>query len=233
MWTKSLVFAAAALTSLAPSLALADAPGDDMLKPDEVDMSRDNVSNPQNKSGMFIGAGLGFGQARSTEGDSSPGLGYLLKVEPGYQMNRGTWGRMEISGELMSGSMAFRTEDSNLGKVTIPVGFGLLAKIGYGYSLGDKMFGLARVGVGPVMAKVNVDVGNTDYKSDTISGLAAQLGWLMIIPMGDTFDATGGISWTHFELSVDEVENGNTKYDVDRTLIVNVPSVDVGIRIRL
>lgn len=237
MWTKAQTYAAQAVVMIGLSApfgsARADAPGDDMLKPDEVDMNQDNVSNPKNKSGMFIGGGLGFGQARSTEEGASPGLGYLLKVEPGFQMGRGTWGRMEISGELMAGNLAFRTDDSNLGEVKVPVGFGLLAKFGYGYSLGDKMFGVAKVGVGPVLGKVKMDVGSSAYESGAISGLAAQLGWLMIIPMSDSFDATGGISWTHMQFSVDEVKGGGTTYEVDRTLLVNMPSVDVGVRLRL
>lgn len=221
------VFAALSL-AIAP-IAFADAPGDDMLKPDEI-KTVGVSSNPANDSGMFLGGGLAFGQGRSTEGDSTPGLAYFLKFEPGYQMSRGTWGRMEIGAELLSGTAAFRTpDDGGLGKVTTSVPFGLLLKFGYGYSIGEKMFGLARVGFGPVMGKVEADIDGETYSSDSLSGMAGQIGWLMVIPMNDALDATGGFSWTHMQFDVDEISN----VEIDRTIIVNVPAVEVGLRVRL
>lgn len=215
---------------LASPAALADTPGDDMLTPDEIKTTGIS-SNPDNDSGIFIGAGLGFGQGRSTEEGTSPGTAYFLKFEPGYQANRGTWGRIEFSGEVYSGKASFRSDD--LGKLSAS-SFGLMLHAGYGYSLGTKMFGVVRVGVGPVSAKFSAENKGVKYTADSVSGLATQIGWLMVVPMSGSMDATGGISWTQTQYDVDTVKSGSVEYKLDNSnVIVNQPAVEVGLRFRL
>jgi hypothetical protein len=211
--------------------AFADKPGDDMLTPDEIQETGISA-NPANDSGFYLGAGLGFGQARTTEEGNSPGVGYMLKLEPGYQFNRGGFGRFEVGASLFTGKGAFRTKDSNLGKVDVTMPFGLLARVGYGYSMGSKMFGVASLAAGPVMSKIELDPG-IDLASDTESGFAEQLAWTMVMPTGASLDVTGGLSLTHVETDVGKVEGGGTSTDLDRTVITNLVSVEVGLRVRL
>lgn len=204
----------------------------DMLQPNEI-QDKGIEANPANDSGLFVGAGLTFGQARTTEEGASPGLATFLNVEPGFQMRRGSFGRLEFSGQFLFGKSSFRLGDGE-GKVDVPVGFGLIAKAGYGYSLGSKMFGIMKAGLGPLMGKYEQEVDAVGkVESGTISGLAGYLGWTMVAPLTDSLDATGGISWTHMQFDVGDVEDsGGTEYPVDRTVIVNVPAVDLGLRVR-
>ena len=112
----------------------------DMLKPSEIQTTGES-SNPTNDSGAFIGGGLTFGQARTTEKGVSPGVAMLFSFEPGYQVNRGSWNRLEFSGQLFAGKAEF-------GKSDVNIGLGLLAKIGYGYSMGDKLMAMFKFGAG-------------------------------------------------------------------------------------
>lgn len=210
---------------------VAAANDDDMLKPDQI-QTTGVEANPANDSGMFLGAGLTFGQARSTEEDVSPGTALIFGFEPGYQVRRGSFGRLEFSGQLLSGFASFRPDGADAAtKAQLP--FGVIFKAGMGWSLGGKLYGVAKAGVGPVMGKIVVhpDGGDT-YKSDTASGLAAYAGWIMAAPLTDSLDATGGISWTHYQLNVDSVKSGGAEFKVD-SVLVNVPAVELGVRVRL
>lgn len=204
----------------------------DQLKPSQVNYQGEST-NPANASGVFLGAGASFGQALPTDA-GSPGLAYLLHFEPGYQIETGSWSRLELSADLFSGKLAFRHKDNAAdtgGKVEMPITFGLMPKIGYGYSLGGRMMGLVKAGVGPVVARFEVE----DAESDgSVSGLAAMLGWEMIVPASESLDFTSGLSFTHMQFDVDELElPGGTKFKYDRSVNANVPEVRLGLRLRL
>ncbi len=203
----------------------------DMLKPDEI-QTTGVEANPAADSGMFIGGGLIFGQSRSTSDDVSPGTAVFFGIEPGYQARRSGFGRLEFSGQLLSGQATVRPEGGDATKVQ--VGFGLIFKAGIGHSLGDKLYGVTRVGLGPVMSKLEAhpDSGGT-YKSDTATGLAGYIGWTAVAPISASLDFTGGVSWTHLQLGIDKVEDSaGNKYDIDNA-IVNVPAVELGLRFRI
>lgn len=202
------------------------AQSNDMMKPSEIQTTGES-SNPTNDSGGFIGGGFAFGQARTTEDGVNPGVAMLLSVEPGYQVNRGSWNRLEFSGQFFTGKAEFGSSDVN-------IGLGVLAKIGYGYSLGDRLIALFKFGAGPVLASFETKAGTEKVKSDgTLMGLGLQGAWQMVFPMSDAMDLTGGLSWTHIQFSVDDVKDSSgTKYALDRQVIANVPALDIGLRVR-
>jgi len=225
------------LISLFSLEALAFAPSarasGDMLQPNEI-QTHGIEANPANDSGMFLGGGVMFGQSYSSEPRSSSGLAYFLNVEPGYQVHTGSWNRLEVSGDFLFGHVDFRTPDDILGKVSIPLAYGFLARLGYGYSIGNKSFGIMRIGVGPMLGKLQAHAGGVRVESESsISGLAAQLAWEMVGPINDTLDWTGGLSLTHMQFDVGKVqESGGTSYDVSRDLVMNVPTAQIGLRVR-
>jgi hypothetical protein len=216
--------------SLVPTVASA---AGDMLQPNEL-QTTGIEANPANDSGMFFGAGLSFGQARTTEEGHSPGLAYFLNLEPGYQVRRGSFNRLEFSAQLLFGKAQYTLGDGG-GKTDVPVGFGLIAKAGYGWSLGDRAFGVAKIGAGPLMAKYEghpKGAGKVESKG-AVSGVATYLGWTMVAPIGDSLDATGGVSWTHMQYTMDKVKDSDgAEYDADN-FIVNVPALELGLRLRI
>jgi hypothetical protein len=204
-----------------------------MLKPDEI-QTTGVEANPANDSGFFVGAGLSLGQARTTEEGASPGVALFGNIEPGYQVRRGSFDRLEFSGQFLVGQEAFRYGDGG-GKAAVNVGFGLIAKAGIGYSLGGKAYGLFKLGAGPLLGKFEGHPeGAGKVESDgAITGLAGYLGWTMVAPMTDSLDAVGGVSWTHMQWSMDKVKDSDgNKYDSDN-FIVNVPALEFGLRLRI
>lgn len=224
---KSHLVASALFTLALSPAALA---AGDMLQPNEIPTTGISA-NPANDSGMFVGGGLAFGQSRTTEGDGSPGLGYLLKLEPGYQLSTGSWSRVELSAELLTGKFNFRDDE----KVEMPVKLGFLAKVGYGYSLGNKLFGIARIGFGPVLASLESEIGGVKVESDgDLSGIAALFAYDFVVPAGESLDFVGGIGILHTQFDLDKVKDGSgNKQSVDKNVIVNMPHAQVGLRLRL
>jgi hypothetical protein len=205
----------------------------DMLQPDEIQTTGISA-NPANDSGVFIGAGLGFGQARTTEAGASPGLGYLLSFEPGYQFHTGSWSRLEFSGQIFTGRLGLRVDEDLGGKLTLPINFGALVKAGYGFSLGDKVFGVLRAGVGPVQSDWKGDIGGATYESSSaLNGVAAMVGYSIVAPMTHSLDLTGGITWMHMQFDLGKVKSGSSTVSLDRPLIVNIPQAELGLRFRL
>ncbi len=227
------------LTSLAKvgslAVAIVAAPvavaAGDMLTPDEVKTTGISA-NPANDSGLFVGAGARLGQSRSTDGGSSPGVGTLLFVEPGYQANTGSWSRFEVSTELFTGSLNYRLPASSSlgGKSTLSGLNGGMLKVGHGYSLGDQMFGVLKAGVGYASTVYEAEAGTTKLKSDRTSGLAWTLGWQMVAPFASRFDFTTGISWTQFQFDVDFANAGGT--GSGRQVLANLLAADAGLRFR-
>ncbi len=198
----------------------------DSLKPSELQTTGES-SNPSNESGAFIGGGLSFGSARTTEDGVSPGVAMLFSFEPGYQVNRGSWNRLEFSGQIFAGKAEF-------GKTDINVGLGVLAKLGYGYSLGDKLMSIWRVGAGPVMATFkNRDAAESVESDGALMGLGLQGAWQLVFPMSDSLDLIGGLAWTHMQFNVDDVKGSSgVKYPYDQQVIANAQTVDLGLRVR-
>lgn len=205
----------------------------DMLQPNEVQTTGIST-NPANDSGLFLGAGLGLGQARTTEDKVTPGLALLGSFEPGYQFNTGSWSRMEVSAQILAGTMSFRNPSNAGGKSTLNVATGLLAKFGYGYSIGNKLFGLLRLGGGPLLAKYEGRVDGTKITSDgTLSGLGILIGWDAVMPMTSALDGVIGLDWLHAEFDVNDVKANGAKYVYDHSLVLNVPQIYLGLRLRL
>jgi len=225
--TSVLTLAGSSATAQSENIDTTPAPKrSDSLKPSDLQMTGES-SRPSNDNGAFIGGGLAFGSARTTEKGVSPGVAMLFSFEPGYQVNRGSWNRLEFSGQIFAGQAEF-------GKTDINVGLGLLAKLGYGYSLGDKLMAMFRVGAGPVLATFkNRDNAESIESDGTLMGLGLQGAWQLVFPMSDALDLVGGLSWTHMQFNVDDVKgSGGEKYSLDRQVIANTQTLDLGLRVR-
>ncbi len=222
------------LALAAVSAPAAQAAGkDDMLLPSQVDTTGES-SNPANDSAFFVGTRLAFGQARPTEGDSSPGTAFVLGINPGFQFSSGSWNRIEVGVDVLVGSFSASYDESFLGDTTVPLNLGLLAKAGYGYSLGNRMFAVMSAGVGPLVSgKIKAEPGGRSADASGQTGLGAQLSWQAVAPLTDRLDFTGGITWLHAQFNIDDVKDSTgTKYKVDRQLIFNAPLAEAGVRYR-
>ncbi len=186
-----------------------------------------------NASGLYATGALMFGEAQAA-GKSRSGAAYLASGEIGYIMPRGSWDRLEASVEFMSGVLNFKSDDASKADQTTQVGGALLAKFGQGYSLGDKVKAVWKVGIGPMLAKYQTRADGVTAKSTSlINGLVGQIGLDVLMPAGSWFDFVGGFKLNHFQYDVDTVEVDGTEYDVKSGFNVNVPVVEVGLRFKL
>jgi len=198
-----------------------------------------DIVKHDNNSAVFVGAGLGFGQSRATKSGSTPDVSFKGFFEPGYQRQLSPWSRMELSGEVFFGSTGFRKGGDDGYKARVPVGFGLLAKAGYGYSLGSSLVGVWKAGIGPVMAKYTADAaGDMEIESKgAVWGTAGYLGFSLGMPVSDSLDFNGGIELTHmaFDLGDLRVKSGGTTETVDSgsTLNLNVWQATLGLRLKI
>ncbi len=206
----------------------------DQLKPDEI-QTEGVSSTPANESGLFVGARGYFGQGRST-GGGGPGVGSFLSVEPGYQVKNDSWNRLEFGGSLFMGQASYRESEATLGggKATAKVDFGLLVNGAWGYSLGGSAFGLLKAGVGPFSGSYALksdDFGT--YNSEDLSGLAWQLGYDVVVPGKGAVDFIGGVNLLQLQIDPGYLREGSNRYKFSRTLHVNIPSANFGIRFRI
>lgn len=193
------------------------------------------MGTANNESGFYVAGGLYFGQARTTESGASAGTSMLFAVEPGYRMKYGSWNRTEASLQLFSGTTKFRVSREAGGQTTIPIGFGALARLGWGRSLGEKVYGTTRVGIGPIQAKYesNPEAGSLKSKG-ALSGFASQIAYEVVMPFSGSVELLGGASWTHLQIDVDNLQlDGNDISGEGKNVIVNLQQINIGIQLRL
>lgn len=193
--------------------------------------AEDPYGNTKANSGVFLGAGVSFGQARPTKDGSSPGVMYAGRFEPGYQIKTGSWNRLEVSGQFFTGSADMRFDE---GKATFPLQLGMIAKFGYGYSVGSPMVMVLTGGAGPVLAGYEADVGGFNVEStETLTGLAGQIGGHLVMPATDSLDFVGGVELTHIEFDISDVEDdAGNKFPVDTIVAMNLIEARLEARLR-
>ena len=196
-----------------------------------------DVSNGASKGGMYIGAGMGFGQSYVTKGDSSPGLAIDIDLEPGFTFQTGSWSRVEASAEFYTVHFGYRLTSSSKTRVSVS-GFGLMPKFGYGYSLGDGLYAVWGIGVGPAFANFSASAeGDVSAKSSGTVGLSARGFAEVVAPASDAIDLIAGVKYTHYEIDPGEVKistpvGSSTVHDYE-SVVVNVPEINLGIRLKL
>jgi hypothetical protein len=188
----------------------------------------------KNDNGMFVGFGARFGQSYSTDG-SNPGMGVLATVEPGFISRRDSWARFELSAEVSGGTMSFTKDDSADTKVDVTTMPTVIAKAGYGWSLGESVFSVVKVGLGPSMATFEADADGFKYSSDgSLSGLAYLASLDAVFPISSMADLVGGLSVTHYSFDVSKVKlkDGGAKIDApDESLMINMIGAQIGARV--
>ena len=133
----------------------------------------------------------------------------------------------------MTGSLSFQMREDQGDKVTMPIAYGLLAKVGYGYSLGSGLFGVFKGAAGPVTSKFEGERRGIDIESSYITGFAYQLSYNLVFPVSELIDLTGGLIFEQYVFNVgDAKDSQGNKTDIG-TLSINLPRLEVGARLRL
>jgi hypothetical protein len=194
------------------------------------------VTNHSGPGGLFVGAGLGFGQSYLTKGETSPGLAIDFSVEPGFVFKTGSWSRVEASAEVFFGRIGYRENSGSKLKGSLST-FGLLPKFGYGYSLGDGLSMVWGIGVGPALTKYEASGGGTKVESTSSAvGIAARLFGNVVVPMSDSMDVTAGLKFTHYAIDPGDVKTTTGAVSTTASgdpINMNVPEVSLGLRLKM
>ena len=219
--TLSLVFCAVILGSFSET-AHAE------LDPELAKLSSYSLNRPS----VVVGAGVGFGQSQGAGGLRS-GISSQGWVQFGFMAPRGSWNRVEGNLWLAKGSLSFKSENDRTHEVDGEL-IGL-ARFGYGYSLGDFVFGVLKVGVGPFWANYLRREQDLVLKtSESFIGLVGMLGWEAQFPLGENFELLGGFELQHYQFDVgDLLAQGQLVAGTAESVNINALSCSLGLNVKL
>ncbi len=168
----------------------------------------------KNTGGPYVGGLFAIGQSTSSD-SSSPGPAWLLGVDVGLGVKRDAWNRVEFGLELDKGSLSYELKDQKV-DVDLDLDMMALLKVGYGYSLGDHVFGVFRAGIG---------VAQLGYKGASDTGVAYLVGWDAVFPASERLDMSVGFNLRSVQAKFSELADSSSQ--------INVPTLSLGARVRL
>jgi len=184
----------------------------------------------RNKSGPYLGATAALGQARLV-GKTSPGTLMLGAIEGGYIMAQGSWSRLEGGIEIGTGQISYSDRhDSPATKVDLNLRHYLLAKVGYGYSVGDHIMAIWRFGFGPGSVNYRGESGGQTLSSDNLGAVKFQLGADLSYTTDRNSAWYGGLRVSQIQYVVSEANLDGVAVSGDRNQVVNTFSLQFGLR---
>jgi hypothetical protein len=198
------------------------------LDPELAELSSYSVNRPS----IVVGGGVGFGQSQGAGGLSS-GISSQGWVQFGFMAPRGSWNRVEGNLWLAKGSLSFKSENEQTHEVDGEL-IGM-ARFGYGYSLGNLVYGVLKVGVGPFWANyIRKEQDITLKTSESFVGLVGMFGWEAQFPFGENFELLGGVELQHYQFDVgDLLAQGQLVSGTSESFNINALSCSVGLNVKL
>ena len=175
----------------------------------------------QNHSGAFAAGTLSFGQSRAA-GGSSPGTSWLAGGELGYIAAQESWNRLEMGAEFGVGAASFKPNGAD-STVDLDIDFYVLAKFGYAYAIADNVFGVLRVGAGPVAATYPAaSIAGSD-SSESLTGFMGLIGYDVVVPASEKLEFVAGVETRMASFSGDDVDSFQ----------LNTPGLNLAVRFKL
>ena len=132
------------------------------------------ATQSKHETGFRVESGIQFGQATPTSGGAA-GLVSHIYVEPGFQFGKDSWTFYRGALQIGAGSLQF-TEGSS--KVTLSTLARVLARFGYGSSIGTGVIGIFGVGFGPFQGTISSESNGVTVESESaFMGTVFQLGY--------------------------------------------------------
>jgi hypothetical protein len=180
---------------------------------------------PKIPSSLYAGFNLGIGQSRPSGTGNDKGA-YLLSPKIGYNKTLTTWSLFDADLDFLYGNIGHSAAN-------ITIDYGALLRVGYGYSLGNRVFGIWKAGLGIYNADYAL-TSDTAYKAKGILGSVYQVAFEALFPITSSVALTASAQWNYFALSVNQVKSGAlTKPPANDEERIQVILADVGIRVYL
>lgn len=188
-----------------------------------------------NSSALVLGASVGIGQTYVAGPGDRPDVAVLAEGEVALQIAQGLWQRVTPGAKILVGQLKARfDENGGHSQLTIPVKFGAMADLSLGWAIGPNTFWNVTAGLG--LAGVGYEVesdGSRIKASETLLSRVGRLGTGAVLGLGRNFDLLGNVNLTHFSFDAESLESGGQKISGSRLISVNVPQVEIGLRIRI
>jgi hypothetical protein len=182
-------------------------------------------------SHFFAGIGGGFGQSQaSQEGALSQGSG-LVRAELGYVLNMRATTRVETTVSYFAGSIGHS-------RARMDMNMGLMIGLGYGYQIGNRLWGVVRAGAGYALADFSGKTkdGLQIKAKEPVTGPMGHLGYYAISEVGSELSFFGGLQWNYFSMSLIDgsiVDEAGGSQPISDNYGISMPGVEVGLRIAI
>ena len=200
--------------------------------PNTPELYEKNPDGPGQKvdygSNFYLGFGLGLGQSQSNADKANPIASYNLDIEVGYQSKL-------QSSRLIESSITFFTGKAGHSRAEVDIGVGFLARLGYGYKIGNNLWGVWKAGGGLVsgMYEGKTADGFKVENEDSISGTMVQGGFYLISEQS-ALSYYGGLKWTYYNFGLSSAtytDASGQEQEIDENIGVSVPELEIGARL--
>lgn len=175
------------------------------------------------KGGFFLGINGDLGPIYDAEPQSSSGMGYGFNVEPGFVIQNSSWSRYEIGLQVAYHSFNWKGGKDTDSTLT-PLSF--MPRFGFGFNLGDNLFGIVRIGFGLATGQATHKTLGTSLKTDSKNGFAFSTDYDVAYGK-DKLQFAGGLGVTHYQYSFSKLGSA----DFDSRLNLNHINVHGGVRL--
>lgn len=167
--------------------------------------------------GSHVQAGglLSFGLSSSPGSD--PVTSMLVGGQVLYRAGMTSWSRFEAGFQLLSGVAGYEEADINVSGLA-------LAKVGYGYSIGNGVFGTFGVGFGASVAGFDGDVDDVEVESDdAMTGFVSNLEFGLNLNPKGTVEFGAGVAYTNIVYNLDSIKGSDDNFD--KSITIQIPRV--------
>jgi len=174
---------------------------------------------------LQVGGMASFGV--SSTPNSSGTTAVLLGGQLSYRGGISSWSRFEAGAQFMTGFAGYDKAD-------ISVPYLLMARVGYGYSIGNDLYATFGVGFGTAGGAFDGKLENSDevIKSDELmTGFASNIDFALNLNPKGTFEFSGGLAYTVVQYALDSVEGLDDS--LDKSITIQIPRMFVGLTINI
>lgn len=178
---------------------------------------------------LTFGSQLQLGGILSFGLSSTPGSDAVTASLAGgqlvYRAGLSSWSRFEAGVQFLTGVAGYDDAD-----ITVP--YMLMARVGYGYSLGSNIFATFGAGFGTAGGDFDGKVNDVAVKSDDLmTGFASNVEFAINLNPKGTFEFTGGLGYTSIGYNLDSIEG--TSETLDKSITIQIPRMFVGMSINI
>lgn len=177
------------------------------------------------KNYLYVEGMGSLGQSRISGSSESARLSFGANLNLGYVKALGSWSHLDSSLGILTHKMSATNTD-------LSVPFGLMANLGYGYSIYGNVSGVFKGGVGVMFHEYSDDFDNIARDTQKAKpDFAMQLAYLFVFPVTEHTLLTTGVAWTGLFANVDEVKDrAGTTYDIARDVNFHLYEFKLGLR---